>query len=131
MIRTKNQGEVHVLKGLYLLDKKHYEDIYPLNVRNEIEALLGSEVPYLTQDANSDNLFLLKEADILFSGWGSVRMDQKFLDSVPKLKAVFYGAGSIKAIVTDDFWEKKARGTTFRIKTNRSESYRCSSHTRP
>jgi phosphoglycerate dehydrogenase-like enzyme len=33
-------------------------------------------------------------------------LDEAFLASVPNLQAVFYGAGSIKKIVTDAFWNK-------------------------
>ena len=33
-------------------------------------------------------------------------MDEAFLASAPKLEAVFYGAGSIRGIVSDAFWER-------------------------
>jgi len=33
-------------------------------------------------------------------------MDEQFLKAAPRLKAVFYGAGSIRGIVTDAFWER-------------------------
>ncbi len=99
-------------KGIYLMNENNYEMIYPAYVRSEIEALIGSHVPHLTEESIQDNLSLLQETDIIFSGWGGVAMDEKFLKAAPKLKAVFYGAGSIRSIVSDAFWERNIRITS-------------------
>ena len=49
---------------------------------------------------------LLAEAEAIFSGWGAPRMDAEFLAAAPRLHTVFYGAGSVKGVVTDAFWER-------------------------
>ena len=41
---------------------------------------------------------------MILSGWGSAVYTAELLAAAPKLKAVFYGAGSIKYLVTDAFW---------------------------
>jgi len=49
--------------------------------------------------------------DIILASWGSPKFDKAFLDTVPNLKMVAYAAGTIKKIVTDDFWEQDIKIT--------------------
>ena len=51
----------------------------------------------------------LRDVEIIFTSWGTPRFDAALLAAAPKLRAVFHGAGSIKAIMSDAFW---ARGIT-------------------
>ena len=48
----------------------------------------------------------LAEAEVLFSGWSAPLMDENFLRAAPKLRAVFYGAGSVRYFLTPAFWER-------------------------
>ena len=48
----------------------------------------------------------LADAEIICSGWGMMNLDKEFLSAAPRLKAVFYGAGSVRAFVTDAFWDR-------------------------
>jgi phosphoglycerate dehydrogenase-like enzyme len=50
---------------------------------------------------------LLAEAEVIFSTWGGPRFDEAFLAQAPRLRAVFYGAGSIRHLVTDAFWDRE------------------------
>lgn len=59
--------------------------------------------PIATHDLNQ-HTGLLREAEVIFSGWGGPKLDADFLAAAPKLRAFFYGAGSIKHIVSDEFW---------------------------
>src|SRR5690606_30265508 len=43
----------------------------------------------------------------IFSGWGAPKLDAAFLDAAPNLKAVFYGAGSIRYFTTEEFWSRR------------------------
>lgn len=49
------------------------------------------------------------QVEVIFSTWGMIQLDAAFLDRVPKLKAVFYGAGSVKGFVTDESWKRGVR----------------------
>jgi phosphoglycerate dehydrogenase-like enzyme len=49
---------------------------------------------------------VLGDVEILFSGWGAPKIDKAFLEAAPKLEAVFYGAGSVRSMVTEAFWER-------------------------
>lgn len=95
-----------MLKGLYVLDTKAFEGIYPPSVRSQIESRVEMHPLNLTRETIRDNYDLLEEADLIFSGWGGVAMDDVFLEHAPRLKAVFYGAGTVKSIVSDAFWER-------------------------
>jgi phosphoglycerate dehydrogenase-like enzyme len=55
---------------------------------------------------------LLKEAEIIFSGWGAPRMNEDFLQHAPKLRAVFYAGGSVRYFVTEALWRRGIRLTT-------------------
>ncbi|MEI6085708.1 MAG: glycerate dehydrogenase, partial [Verrucomicrobiota bacterium] len=48
----------------------------------------------------------LEGTEVIFSGWGAPVMDEKFLAAAPALRAVFYGAGSIRGFVTEAFWQR-------------------------
>jgi phosphoglycerate dehydrogenase-like enzyme len=92
-----------MLRGIYLLD--HFDLIYG-SAYKEINKLVHIYAEPQTKGSIKENPSILSDADIILTGWGCPVMDQSFLDLAPNLKAVFYGAGSIKTIVTDEFWDK-------------------------
>src|SRR5215207_8132573 len=49
----------------------------------------------------------LKEIEVLFTGWDAPRLDAALLERMPRLRAVFYGAGSIRPIASDALWDRK------------------------
>jgi phosphoglycerate dehydrogenase-like enzyme len=49
---------------------------------------------------------ILANVEILFSTWGMPVLNEEFLARAPKLRAVFYAAGSVKGFVTDLVWER-------------------------
>jgi len=54
----------------------------------------------------------LARTDVIFSGWGAPLMDAEFLRAVPRLKTVFYAAGSVRYFTTDAFWQRGIRITS-------------------
>lgn len=48
----------------------------------------------------------LADVELLFTSWGAPKLSEENLALMPKLKGVFYGAGSIRGMVTDAFWER-------------------------
>ncbi|HOQ30267.1 MAG TPA: hydroxyacid dehydrogenase, partial [Armatimonadota bacterium] len=48
----------------------------------------------------------LAKADIIVSTWGMPRVDEAFLERTPRLRALFYAAGSVKGFVTDALFER-------------------------
>lgn len=51
----------------------------------------------------------LREVEVLFSGWGAPVMDEEFLERAPRLKAVFYAAGSVRYFTTPELWRRGVR----------------------
>ncbi len=48
----------------------------------------------------------LQQTEIICSSWGLMRLDEEFLAAAPRLKAVFYAAGSVRGFVTEAFWDR-------------------------
>ncbi len=94
------------MKGLFVLDPDSYQNIYPPAVRDEIGRLVEIYAPVQSAESVQENPLILQEADVILSGWGCPVLDRRLLSFAPKLKAVFYGAGSIKYLVTDEFWQR-------------------------
>ncbi len=92
------------LKGLYILGAQPYQWIYAAPERERIAELVDIVAPAQTADSIRQNLDLLRDADVIFSGWGCPTLDKELLDAAPNLKIVFYGAGSIRAFTTEEFW---------------------------
>lgn len=49
---------------------------------------------------------VLREADVLLTGWGCPRVDAAVLARAPRLRAVVHAAGSVKAHVDPACWER-------------------------
>jgi len=91
-------------KALYLLGSEAYEMIYGPDERRDISALVDVYAPLVTPSSLARDMGVLKDAEVVMSGWGMVRMTEAFLKAAPNLKAVFYGSGSVKSFVTDASW---------------------------
>jgi phosphoglycerate dehydrogenase-like enzyme len=52
------------------------------------------------------------DADILLASWGCPKIDKEFLEAMPSLKLVAYAAGTIKKIVSDEFWRRDIKITS-------------------
>jgi phosphoglycerate dehydrogenase-like enzyme len=95
-----------MLNGIFLLDTASYPLIYSQSQREEIGKLVHIYAPQQTTTTVAAHPEILAQADVIFSGWGMATLDEQFLKAAPRLKAVFYGAGSIRGLVTDAFWER-------------------------
>lgn len=92
-------------RALFALPASMYEVIYAGHPR----ALLDQQVEVIGGPMEREDLVAfprLGEVEFLFMGWGSPRLDTALLNALPRLRAVFYGAGSIRSIVTDEFWAR-------------------------
>lgn len=94
-------------KGLIILDPRAYDLIYGSEHKNEIAHRVRLLAEPMSADAALGRPELLAEAEVIFSGWGAPKMDAAFLAAAPKLKAVFYGAGSIRHFTSEEFWARK------------------------
>ncbi len=93
-------------KALYILNSNAFAMIYGLEEQREIDKLVDVYAPPQTKESIAKNPGLLDDVEVIFSGWGAPVMDEEFLAAAPRLKAVFYGAGSVKGFTTDAFWNR-------------------------
>lgn len=96
------------MKAVFLLDEDNYNIIYS----EECIKKISEKVEILGRYDSIDEACDLSDVDFVFSGWGAVPMDKKALQAMPKLKVVFYGAGSIKKVQTEEMWNKPVRITS-------------------
>ncbi len=94
------------LKSLFLLDPRAYEDLYGVGISAEINALTEPVAPPQTRQSIEKHPEILRDVEVIFSGWGMPPVDEDFLQQAPQLKAIFYGAGSIRGFATDSLWER-------------------------
>lgn len=88
------------------MNSASFELVYPKAVRKEIESLSNIYKQPLTNQQLQQDLSVLHEAEVIFSGWGGPKLDQTLLNAAPNLKAFFYAAGSLKHTVTKAAWER-------------------------
>jgi phosphoglycerate dehydrogenase-like enzyme len=93
-------------KSAFILGKGNFERIYGGSNFDAVSEMTDVVGKPMTSDEAFENAELLRDVEIVFSGWGAPKLSKDFLNIMPNLKAFFYGAGSIRAILTDEFWEK-------------------------
>ncbi len=98
-------------KALFILDKTVHERVYPPAIYDDIRRLVDVYAPPQHPDVIQQKPELLQKMEVLFSSWTCPHIDAEFLALAPNLKIVFYGAGTIKHIVTSAFWERGIRIT--------------------
>ena len=91
----------------FVLDATAFQDIYGrecLDAIALISRLLGP--PLTSEELMARPPAWIEEIEVLFTGWGGPRCDQALLDRLPRLRTVFYGAGSLRSVATEACWER-------------------------
>ena len=89
-----------------VLDERSAQSIYGPEQRAAIREIAELRDGVVTRQALADNPALLAGVHLMFSGWGAPVLDAKLLAAAPQLEAVFYGAGSIRYMLTPEFWAR-------------------------
>ena len=93
-------------KSLYVLSASHRDRIYGPAERADIEQLTDVYASPQTPESVAADASVLRDAEVIFSGWGAPTLDEALLAEAPNLKAFLYGAGSVRKFVTEAFWER-------------------------
>ena len=96
-------------KGLFVLPEGNHNLLYALGAAEAIRALVNLVAERQDADSAVANCPQLADVELLFTGWGAPTLDEAFLAAAPKLKVVFYGAGSVRGMVTDASWDRGVR----------------------
>ena len=54
----------------------------------------------------------LRNVEVLLTGWGAPRLDARILERMPRLRAMLHCAGTIRPLVSDDFWLRGIRASS-------------------
>jgi phosphoglycerate dehydrogenase-like enzyme len=100
------------MKSIFLLNDPSYPLIYPAPLPDEIGRRTQLIGPVLSAANWRTAGPEARQAEAIFSGWGMAKVDEEFLDFFPKLKVIFYGAGTIRNWATDAMWARGIRVTT-------------------
>lgn len=100
------------MKGLYLLSEASFNLIYTPEIRQQIERLVQIIASPQTAESIQQTPSILEEVELIFTGWGCPPFTEELLRHAPDLQAVFYGAGSIRYLVTEAFWKREIPITT-------------------
>lgn len=76
------------------------------------QSILISEKPLGSHEPGPDWLDRLSGVEVLFTGWHSPRLDDRFLQKLPNLRAVFHAGGTIRPLVSEAFWARAIPITT-------------------
>jgi phosphoglycerate dehydrogenase-like enzyme len=88
-------------KSIFLLRQNILDKVYSQTAYQRIAELTDLSPVTLDIESWRDSKALLAEVEYIFSSWGMAPLDQEFLDATPKLKHIFYGAGSIRGFYTE------------------------------
>jgi phosphoglycerate dehydrogenase-like enzyme len=83
-------------KALYVLESHNLDKIYGPELQARIAELVDIVAPPQTAESIQADPSVLKDVEIILSGWGMAEIDEAFVRAAPRLKAIFYGAGSVK-----------------------------------
>ncbi len=92
-------------KAYFMMNRESFDKIYNESEIKRLKKLVDLHHDIIIPDANGQVAKIPSDGQIILSGWGGPRIDEGFLAKMPGLEAVFYGAGSIRGIVTDEFWK--------------------------
>lgn len=95
-----------MLNGLFILNLDAYNKIYGSQELKTIHELVNIYAPVQNAEMVRMNPEILSKADVIFSGWGMVKLEEDILIAAPGLKAIFYGSGSIKGFATEEAWNR-------------------------
>ncbi len=72
-----------------------------------LAGLVALEEPVWTDDLDQTSLSeRLSRVEILMTGWGAPQLTGERLGRMPRLRALFHCAGSVRDLVTDAFWQR-------------------------
>jgi len=96
-------------KALFVLPQENYERLFGLGAAQAITELVDLVADRQDREHVLTACPALGDVELLFTGWGAPVINANFLAAAPKLKVVFYGAGSIRGVATEAMWARGVR----------------------
>ncbi len=70
--------------------------VYSLGRAEQLRETYDCLAPIISESNYKEHVHLLADVEVIFSTWGMWSFSEDLLDAMPKLRAVFYAAGSVK-----------------------------------
>lgn len=94
-------------RGLFAMDPDAVDLVYAEEDRRRIREIADLSPDLVLTPSNwRDHRDALRDCEFIFSGWKSPAYDADFLDAAPRLRAIFYAAGSVRYCTPDAFWDR-------------------------
>jgi phosphoglycerate dehydrogenase-like enzyme len=99
-------------KGLFVIEPNWFDLIYSPKDRDRLRSHVDFPDRAFSPREVSENPGLLREVELLFSGWHGAKLNEAFMNAAPRLQAVFFGGGSVRQVVSEDFWNREIHLST-------------------
>lgn len=93
-------------RSIFILDDQYFSKIYSAQQIEAVREITLNDGQLHTVEMILSDSDSYADVEIIFSGWGCPDLDEAFLAALPALRAIFYGAGSVKSLVTNAFWNR-------------------------
>lgn len=100
------------MKGIYFCAPESMEWVYGVAEQAEIAKRLDMYASLVTCENWRQHLGALAEAEVIVSSWQGAVLDEELLEAMPRLKMYFYGAGTIRGLMSDAAWDRGIRITS-------------------
>ncbi|MCK0118216.1 hydroxyacid dehydrogenase [Isoptericola sp. S6320L] len=81
-------------------------DLFDATARERLAAV-ADVAPEAVTAADGEGVDrVLRDVEVLVTGWGAPRLDAELLARAPRLRAVVHAAGSVKKFVTEEVWTR-------------------------
>ena len=85
------------MKAAFFCDnRERFPLVYGKGRKEQVEKLFSTYGTVITSENLPREIDALRDIDCIFSTWGMLPLSDETLDKMPRLKAVFYAAGSVK-----------------------------------
>jgi phosphoglycerate dehydrogenase-like enzyme len=92
-------------KALLVMNSGTFADQFDSTRLQRLAGLVDLGVQPWTDSLDSPELATrLSEVEILVTSWGVPRLDAAMLERMPRLRAVFHCAGTVRSFVSDELW---------------------------
>ena len=98
--------------GLAMQDAGLRDALFSKRLQARLESIGDCDFSHVIQDFSDVPDSVLKEIDVLLTGWFSPRIDAPVLARMPRLRLITHAGGSIKGHVAPECWERGIVVTT-------------------
>ncbi len=96
----------HRPRAALVMEEGARHAVYTPALLARVDAVADLRRPFLTADELRRDAHAAAEAEILLTGWGAPVLDPAALGRLPRLRAVFHAAGTVKGFVHDAVFER-------------------------